>query len=227
MEINILIADDMEAHRRRLTRIIDAKKGFNLIGAAKSGEEAIELVRDNTPDIILMDIEMETSDAGLISALKIIEMNPRIKVIMFTIHQEESFISSAFQSGVIDYLDKTVSEKEIIEAIYLAKSDISPIRPKVAAVIRREFTRIRQEEDERLKALKIISSLSPAEIEVLWWLSKGKNRKQIAEIRSVEFDTVKKQIGSILMKFQENRSKSVVGLLNKLNLNQVLEDMVE
>lgn len=227
MEINILIADDMEAHRRRLERIIDTKPEFNLIGSAKSGAEAIELTHHQTPDVILMDIEMETPDAGLISALTIIESNPSIKVIMFTIHQGEAFITSAFQSGVIDYLDKTASEAEIIEAINLANSDASPIRPQVAAVIRKEFSRIRLQEDERLAVLKILSSLSPAEMEVLLLLTKGKSRQQIADLRIVEFETVKKQIGSILMKFQQNRSKAVVTLIDKLKLSQVLEEMIE
>lgn len=225
-KINILIADDMEAHRRRLTRIIEAESNFTLVGSAKSGAEAVTLSVEKNPHIILMDIEMENNMAGITAATKIHKKVPHAKVIMLTVHKDDNIIFAAFQTGIVDYVIKSASEEEIIEAINAAVTGTSPIRPLIAGKIRNEFARIKQMESNFLSIFKIISTLSPAELEVLRLLCDGKTRKEIAEKRSVELDTIKQQINSILKKFKKRRTKEIIRMMNDLEVFDMINNML-
>lgn len=224
--IKILIADDMEAHRRRLARIIEATPNFSLVGSATSGAEAVELSVKKNPNVILMDIEMEDNMAGITAAAEIHEKVPDAKVIMLTIHKDDNIIFAAFQTGIVDYVIKSASSEEITEAINAAVTGSSPIRPLIAGKIRNEFARIKQMENNFVSVFKIISTLSPAELEVLRLLCMGKTRKEIAEKRSVELDTIKQQISSILKKFNKKRTKEIIRMMNDLEVFDMIHNML-
>lgn len=224
--IQILIADDMEAHRRRLERIIHSEPSFSLVGLATSGAEAVSFAIEKNPDIILMDIEMEDKMAGITAAAEINEKMPNAKIIMLTVHKDDNIIFAAFQTGIVDYVIKSASVQEITDAINAAVTDSSPIRPLIAGKIREEFARIKQMEGNFLSVFKIISTLSPAELEVLSLLCHGKTRKEIAENRSVELDTIKQQINSILRKFNKKRTKEIIQMMNDLEVFDMINNML-
>lgn len=221
--IRILIADDLEAHRRRLERAISKEPSMELLKSAINGYETVLFAGMYNPDIILMDIEMENKYAGITAAKQINEKLPHIKILVLTVHEDDNIIFSAFQTGIIDYIVKTAPIEIIIEAIKLAYNNLSPIRPIVAQKIRNEFKRIKTNEENLLHLLKIISNLTPSELEILRLLCENKTRNQIAAERCVELDTVKKQITSILKKFSENRTRKIVAYVNELKIFDVLK----
>ncbi|PLR76295.1 DNA-binding response regulator [Bacillus sp. V3-13] len=223
--IKILIADDMEANRRRLDRMIRGVGNLSLVASAKSGYEAVAYAAVKRPDIILMDIEMESQMAGINAAAEIHKILPETKVIMLTVHQDNNIVFAAFQTGIVDYVIKTAPKEEILEAIYSASNNQSPIRPIIAEKIRQEFARIKKSEDHLTHFFKIIASLTPSELEVLKLLCSGLKRKEIAEARAVEIETIKKQIGRLLQKFHKKTTREIVDEVNELKLFDILKDI--
>jgi DNA-binding NarL/FixJ family response regulator len=223
--IQILIADDMEAHRRRLERIINSVGNLSLVASAKSGYEAVAYAAIKKPDIVLMDIEMESQMAGVKAASEINKILPNTKIVMLTVHQDNNIVFAAFQTGIVDYLMKSAPKEEIIEAIYSASNNQSPIRPIIAEKIRQEFARIKKSEDHLTHFFKIIANLTPSELEVLKLLCSGLKRKEIAEARAVEVETIKKQISSLLKKFDKNSTKEIVIDVTELKLFDMIKDI--
>ncbi|TBL68619.1 response regulator transcription factor [Paenibacillus thalictri] len=215
----------MEAHRRRLERVIAQTAGIECVAHADSAGAAIEQASLVQPDVILMDIEMDSQYAGIHAAKEINEKFPHIKIIVLTVHKDENFIFSAFQTGIMDYLLKTASNEEIAEAIMAAYYNRSPIRPMIAEKIRGEFARVKRAESSLMYVIQIISELTPSELQVLRLLCEGRSRKQIAEERYVEYETIKKQINSILKKFKQASISEVIESVNELRIFEVLKKL--
>lgn len=193
------------------------------IGAASNGYEAVSLATQINPDIILMDIEMEHQSAGIQAAKQIHESLPHIKMIMLTVHKDDNIVFASFQSGIVDYLTKDASPFEITEAVREAYNDVSPIRPIVADKIRNEFQRLKKTEQSLMYVLQIISDLTKSELQILSLLCEGKTRREIAEIRSVEHDTIKKQISSLLKKFNAESTRQMVNGINDLKIFEIIK----
>lgn len=220
-EIHVMIVDDMEAHVRRITRYLDNEPDIIVDATASSGSQAIELAKLHMPDIILMDIEMETRDAGITAAKAINGELPYIKTIMLTSHDSTALVSAAFQTGIVDYILKTSPTPEIIQGIRQAYHNLSPIRPIIAEKLRVEFVQSKEKEESLLYLLGLMSELTSSEIEILQLLCKGMTRKEIADLRIVELGTIKKQINSILKKCQYKRSKDLVETLDHMNILKI------
>lgn len=223
--IKLLIVDDMEAHRRRLQRCIEKEEDLICVDTANSGYEAVLKAAMHQPDIILMDVQMEHQIAGIEAAKEINKNLPDIKIIVLTVHEDDNIVIAAFQTGIVDYMIKTASDEEIIAGIRAAHNNRSPIRPIIADKIRQEFVRIKSKEESLLYIIRIISELTPSELDVLKLLCEGKTRKQIAGFRCVEIDTIKKQITSILKKFDMKNTKEVVATLKELKIFDVLKTL--
>ena len=239
-EIRIMVADDMPSHVKRLVRMIEQEPDFLLVCTASSGKEAVEKAAEFQPDIILMDISMETQDSGVTAAQDINMKYPEIKIIMLTVHEDDEVIFSAFQAGVVDYLikteaitatesyikpalivdylDKTNELSQIASAIRNAYHHQSTLQPKIAEKLRQEFRRYRIKEQNFLTFAKIISTLTASEFEILKLLYEGNGKKDIARLRFVEVDTVKKQIHSILKKCGQTSTKRVLALIQETGL---------
>lgn len=224
-KVKLLVVDDLKIHIRRLERLIEAQEDLELVGTAENGYAAVMMAALHEPDIILMDIQMEDNMAGIEAAKQINEKLPNIKIIMLTVHRDDSIVFAAFQTGIVDYVIKTASDEEILEAIYSAHRNQSPIRPIIAEQIRNEFQRMKESEKSILYVVEVLSRVTPSELEVLRLLTQNKTRKQIAEIRCVEQDTIKKQINSILKKFNKKSSKEVVTIINDLKIFELIEKL--
>src|SRR5690606_34252877 len=136
------------------------------------------------------------------------------KIIVLTVHEDDNIVFAAFQTGIVDYMIKSSTAEEIIEGIRSAYHDDSPIRPIIAKKLRNELVRVKNTEAKLMNTLNLISALTPSELEILKLLCQGKNRKNIADMRSVEIETIKKQINGILKKFDMQRTKDVVKTVN-------------
>lgn len=216
--IKVLIADDLQPICRRYQNYINKDSDMQAVGIAYSGKEVIEKATILTPDIILMDIEMETRTAGLDATKYILKQFPQTKIIILTVYEDDEFVFQAFQLGVSDYLLKDASPEEIISCIRDAYHNCSPIRPVIAEKIRREFQRVKTSEQSFLYCLHIITQMTQTEIDILDLLSQGYSRSQICEIRCVELSTVKTHIKSILKKFNKTSSAEVIALMNELQI---------
>ena len=220
--IKVLIAEDMPALLKKYQRLLEKDGELEVVAAVQNGYEAVMKAVLCQPDVILMDIEMETKDAGIRASREILAHYPDIKIIILTVYEDDELIFSAFQLGVCDYMLKNSTNEEIISGIKAAYEGRSPIRPEIAGKIRSEFKRVKTYETSFLYMLNLLSSLTVTELDTLYLLSSGHTRADICAIRHVEMSTVKSQIHSILHKFKKKSIAEIITSTEDLHLLELV-----
>ncbi len=132
--IKVLLVDDHELVRTGLRRLLDDSRGIKVVGEAGTGEEAITLCKDLTPDVVLMDVNMP-GIGGLEATRKVLQMNPDIKIIVVTVHAEAPFPTRLLEAGATGYLSKDCGFEEIISAIRAVNEGERYIAPEIAQQI--------------------------------------------------------------------------------------------
>ncbi|GAA0179772.1 response regulator transcription factor [Clostridium sediminicola] len=211
--IKCIIAEDFETLNNIYYNLINYEKDLEVIGRAYNGSEVVKLAQKHEADIILMDIEMDSKDTGIKATKEILNMNPNIKIIMLTCHEDEEAIIEAYEAGAVDYVLKTASSSEILEAIRQAYNDSSPIRSYAATTIRKKLVEFENLRNNLLNVVNMISSLTNTEIGIMNLLMDGKKQKEIAAIRGVELVTIKYHVGNIIHKFGCKKTSEVKKLM--------------
>lgn len=223
--IRVMMADDSPEIRSYFANFISHETDMELVGTASSGAEAVQMAGELRPDIILMDIQMETRVAGISASKQILAQYPAIKIIILTILEDDDLLFQAYCAGVIDYIIKTDSVSQILNSIRNAHQNQMILRPKYAEKIIQELKRVREEQSGLLNGLNILSRLSNSEFEVLKCLYQGMNARQISESRYVSLGTVKSQIHSILKKFDMKSVSDIVKHLKEIRFDHIIETM--
>lgn len=219
------MADDSPEIRSYFANMISHETDMELAGTASSGAEAVQMARELRPDIILMDIQMETRIAGISASKQILTELPETKIIILTILEDDDLLFQAYCAGVIDYIIKTDSISQILTSVRNAYHNQMILRPKYAEKIILELKRVREEQNDLLHGLNILTMLSNSEFEVLKCLYQGMNARQISESRYVSQGTVKSQIHSILKKFDMKSVSDVVRHLKTIRFDRIIETM--
>lgn len=213
-KIRVLIAEDFEPIRERYVHMLEKDPDIEVVATVENGKDAVLQTKSLHPDVILMDIEMETKDAGLRAARNILEEFPSMPIIILTVYEEDELVFSAFQLGACDYMLKNTGAEEVIDGVKAAWRHQSPIRPEIAGKIRSEFRRVKQYESSFLYLLNTLSNLTTTELDILDLLAQGKSRSEICRIRFVEMSTVKSQIHGILQKFGRSSIREVLAQID-------------
>ncbi|HLR17842.1 MAG TPA: UvrY/SirA/GacA family response regulator transcription factor [Alcanivoracaceae bacterium] len=129
--LKIMIVDDHELVRTGLSRMLQDVRGLEVIAEAASGEEAIELAREDEPDVVLMDLRMPGM-GGLEATKKLVRYFDAIKVIAVTAYEEEPFPSRVLQAGAVGYVTKGAGIDEMVRAIRVVKAGQHYISPHIA-----------------------------------------------------------------------------------------------
>ncbi len=216
--IRILIAEDVLPIREYLSMVLSHEPDMEVLEAVDSGAAVVEKALSAKPDVVLMDLEMETPRAG-VEAIRILSMKaPGISAVVLTHFEDSETVFAAFEAGAVDYVLKNASAAEIIEAVKAAAWDQSPIRSQVAKLIRAEFQAMRSERANLTATLNIVYKLTPTELGLLRLLAEGKTQNEIAQIRHVELSTIRTHVGNILKKFNEPSARDVVKKLRSLGI---------
>lgn len=220
-KIRILIADDFVYLREDLTELINSQDDMEVVGEAESGSEIIKLAEKLDYDIILMDIEMEQTNAGILAAEKIRDENPDAGIIFLTAHETKEMIVTAMGAGAVDYVVKGVGDEVLLMHIRNAYEGNPVMQSRVRDTVMQEYARLQRSERSLLFFINCISNLTGAERELVKLLLQGSKVSEIADIRRVENSTVKTQIKSLLRKFGCSRSKEVVSLIEELKIGHL------
>jgi DNA-binding NarL/FixJ family response regulator len=219
--IKVMIAEDFQLLLEDITELINAQSDMKVIATATSGCEMIKLSDKNEFDIILMDIEMENTTAGILATEMIRDRNKDSKIIFLTAHETKEMVLTAMGTGAIDYIVKGISEKEILHHIRSAHNGKPLMDRKIQEVIMQEYTRLQQSEKSLLFFINTISNLTRTERELIALLLKKMKVKEIAKERGVEVVTIKTQISTLLKKLGVKRTKEIVKTINDLNLSHL------
>ncbi len=220
-KIRILIAEDFVYLREDLAELINKQPDMEVAGEAASGAEIIELAEKTEYDIILMDIEMEYTNAGIIAAEKIRDDAPLATIIFLTAHETREMIITAMGAGAVDYVVKGVDDAELLRHIRSAYEGNPVMQSRIRDTVMQEYARLRKSERSLLFFINCISNLTGAERELIKLLLQGCKVADIADIRRVENSTVKTQIKSLLRKFGCSRSREIVSLIEELKIGHL------
>ena len=221
MAIRVLIADDFQLLREDLSETLGAQEDIEVVGTAGSGAELCELARTTPFDIVLMDIEMESMNAGIYAAENILSHQPEAKVIFLTAHETENMILMSMGAGAVDYVVKGCPEEEIVRHVRAAYAGQPLLDARIQQTVLKEYSRLRRSERSLLFFINKVSQLTPAERQLVRLMLDGCKVKEIAQIRCVEVVTVKTQIKSLLRKFDCARSKEIVQLIHELGVEHL------
>lgn len=140
MKIRVLIAEDNESIRKWYQVSLQEAEDIDLLPMAANGYEAISLAARYHPDVVILDIEMECKDAGIMAGYQILAMNPETKIIMLTVHEDDEAIFRSYEMGAVDYLFKNASTEKILGAIRDAYHSTSPIPGRSCAAHARRIS---------------------------------------------------------------------------------------
>ena len=197
--IRVLIADDQELIRQSLSFVLDAQADIEMVGTASNGREAIELVRKEKPDVVLMDIRMPEVD-GVECTRLIKSAYPQIKVIILTTFDDDEYVFGALRYGASGYLLKGVSVKELANAVREVVRGGSIIMPGVASKALEMFARMARGSMQIPVDTHQTAALQDNEWRVIREVGCGKSNKEIATALCLSEGTVRNYLSSVLSK---------------------------
>lgn len=220
--IRVALAEDFELLREDMIESITQYKDIEVIGAFSTGKEIVEFVENgNIPDVILMDIAMETNDAGVLAAGQIHEMKKEINIIYLTAYENDALILQSMEKGAVDYIIKDVSIEVIIGKIRDAYNNKIVLDPKINTRLMKEYSRLRTSERSLLFFIHNVGDLTKTEKILVRYLLDGMTNREIANLRHVELVTIKTQIKNLLKKFGCSRKKEMVAMIHSLGIDKL------
>jgi DNA-binding NarL/FixJ family response regulator len=205
--ITILIVDDHTLIRETWSFILNADSRFNVIAACGSGEEAVELVKQFRPNIVLMDINLPGIN-GIEATALIRKYAPGTKIVAISLHTQPAFVQKIMQNGASGYVTKSSGRQEMIKAIEEIFFGKKYICNNIKEIIAEQM----MFNDGQQKG---IHSLTPREIEIISLIKKGDTSKEIAASLYLSTKTVEVHRYNILKKLKLKNSVSLVEYVNK------------
>jgi len=204
--VRVLLVDDHDLFRTGLRNLLE-ERGVHVAGEASAGEEAVRLVGELAPDVVVMDLHMPGISG--IEAIKQIAANaPLTRVLVLTISDQDEDVLHAILAGACGYLLKDASVDELIRGIEAAAVGEALVSPAIAGKV---LQQVRATAASPEAAETIHSELSQRELDVLKLIANGNDNAMIAAQLHISPKTVKNHISNILMKLQiENRIQAAV-----------------
>lgn len=210
----IIIVDDHQLFREGVKRILDFEDTFEVVAEGDDGTDIVNLYQNNQPDVVLMDINMPGKN-GVEATADLVAVYPDAKVMMLSIHDDESYVTHALKSGALGYMLKEMDADGIVDAIKVVANGGSYLHPKVTKNLVSEFRRLSEHENKgnfhQTEIRRPFHLLTKRECEVLQLLTDGQSNRVIGETLYISEKTVKNHVSSILQKMSVNdRTQAVV-----------------
>jgi two-component system response regulator DegU len=222
-KIKIVIIDDHQLFREGVKRILAMEPEFDIVADGQDGSQAIELVKIYRPDVILMDINMPNMN-GVEATKELVTAFPNAKVLILSIHDDESYVTHVLKTGASGYLLKEMDAAALIEAVKVVASGGAYIHPKVTHNLINEYRRLATEDEvhedsigfREVEYRKPLHILTRRECEVLQLMTDGQSNRAIGETLFISEKTVKNHVSNILQKMNVNdRTQAVVEAIKK------------
>ena len=219
MPIKIIIADDHALLRQGIRNVLELEDDLQVIGEAGDGEEAVTKAVTLLPDILLLDINMPKIN-GLEVIKQVSEQQPKVRIIVLTMHDDENYVIEVIKAGAVGYLLKDIEPGMLVKAIRAVFEGESFIYPSLAKKL---FGEINRQHVRNLEAAKVLERtkderLSYREIEVLEMVCKGMSNQEVAKSLFLSEKTVKNHLTNIFRKISvTDRTQAVLyAIKNKI-----------
>ncbi|MBP2001786.1 two-component system response regulator DegU [Paenibacillus shirakamiensis] len=224
--IKVLLADDHQLFREGLKRILNMEEDIEVIGECSDGSQVLDWCQRVNPEIVLMDINMPILN-GVDATEKLRATLPEIKVIILSIHDDESYVFETLRKGATGYLLKDMEAESLINAIRSVAEGHAFIHPKVTGKLINQLRRmeylnetgaIAEDGAIREAGVKFVAGddnpLTRREAEVLRLMAEGRSNKMIGEHLFISEKTVKNHVSSILQKMEvDDRTQAVINAI--------------
>lgn len=222
-KIKVAICDDMEEFCFYMRNCIDFEDSLEFVGMAHNSADCVTLCKNSSPDILLLDMQMETYTSGSDAIVDIKAASPKTKIIILTIHNESQQIFSALINGADDYKLKTAPIEEIFETIHNVYNNNHQLKPEITKALLDECNKIKNENMSLLYVLNTITKLTTSEYRILNDLCQGLSYTDIAKKRYVEITTIRSQASRIMKKFNAPDMLSLIKTLNSMQMFDLLK----
>ena len=203
MTIRLMLADDHRMLREGLSRSM-SEHGFDVVGEARDGVEAVNMAYALTPDVVLMDVSMPEMD-GVEACRQVRLAVPGTKVVMLTMHADQDVLANAIRAGACGYLVKDCSTEEIAGAVRMASNGDTALSPQLAASMLNE---VRKLDMAPTREDRVVTK---REEEVLQLIADGCSTSEVAEQMYISQKTVKNHLASIYQKLDaRDRTQAVL-----------------
>ena len=209
--ITILIVDDHTVVRQGVRTLLDMHPDLQVVGEAESAEEALPLVEQLVPDVVLLDLLLPGMN-GVEAAREMKRISPRTQIVVLTSYAEDEDVFPALRAGAISYLLKDIRPRELAESIRKAARGESVLHSRVAARM------IQEVREAKRKVPPAFAELTPRELEVLQLLADGQTNTGIAEQLVLSEKTVRGYVSNILSKLHLADRTQVAVLAWKIGL---------
>ncbi|WP_434449700.1 response regulator [Lentzea sp. E54] len=200
----VVIADDHPVFRRGLKALLDGENGISVVGDAADGQEAVQVVLDLEPDVVVMDLHMPVL-GGVEAAKQIQEALPGVGVLVLTMHEDDELVFAAMKAGSRGYLVKTTDDDEIVRAVQAIGAGEAIFSATIAQRMMGYFTAISSS-----KAV-LFPQLTDRERDVLELMASGMDNPSIAHRLSLSGKTVRNRVSAIFTKLQvADRAQAIV-----------------
>ena len=192
MRINVAVVEDDHDFRDTLESYLNKASGYRCVGACGSAEEALKMIPQLSPDVVLMDLHLPNM-SGVECTRQIKELCPSVQILILTVYTDNDRIFGALKAGASGYLLKRADPADILLAVQEVKQGGAPMSSQIARRVVRSF---RETSRDLLKDEK----LSQGEERILQQLSKGYSNKEIAGHLSISVNTVRAHLRNIYEK---------------------------
>jgi DNA-binding NarL/FixJ family response regulator len=206
-KIRVLLADDHALFREGVRSLLNDQDDIEIVGEAEDGLEAVRLVSQLKPQVVLMDINMPVLD-GVEATRTIIENNQSVGIIILTMYPQDEYVFQALKAGAKAYLLKDTRSKKLLEVIRQVNQGQAVISPDMTARLLDEFRRMSDKKEQEQPKFQ---SLTEQEKKILTLVAEGASNKDIAAEMNLSERTIKNYLSIIFQKLQvNNRTEAAI-----------------
>lgn len=201
----ILLADDHGIIRQGLRAVLERDSSLEVIAESSDGREAVRLAESLQPDLVIMDISMPHLN-GIEAAKQILRGNPMTRIIILSMHKDETYITRSLSAGVKGYLLKESAEVDLVRAVQAVMQGKPFFSPAVTSALLEDYMRFMQQRNLE----DSYELLTEREKELLQLLAEGHSNKEAATILSVSTNTVETHRNNLMQKLGLHNTAEIV-----------------
>jgi DNA-binding NarL/FixJ family response regulator len=204
-QIRVVVADDHEVVREGTRRMLEREADIDVVGEAADGREAVRLVDELRPDIVVVDVRMPGMN-GIEATKEIKTTYPEVRILVFTAHTDDRYVFPLLDAGANGYVLKTTGQRDLIKAIRDVHRGQTALHPEIARRVVERLTR-----KNRFQGEGMVESLTDREMEVLDTVAKGWSNKEVSESLHISPHTVQVHLSNIFGKLNvKTRTEAVL-----------------